>query len=335
MTSLDLAVIRSPGTDPYRNLGLEEYLTTHTLPGQCILYLWQNSPTVVIGRNQNCWAECCLDAMEKDGVLLARRLSGGGAVYHDLGNINFTFMAQPPVYNVSRHLDVILTALSFLGITAEKTGRNDLTIQGRKFSGNAFYRKGEFCCHHGTLLIHADTQAMGRYLSVSREKLASKGIASVHARVINLKELAPELTPDLLADLLIRAFGQVYEVTPRILDFGSLPQEEIRPLWEDFSSRSWLYGRKIPFNCRVSRRFSWGSAELLFEVNEGHIRQVQIYSDGMDQEWILCLPDLFKGLCWEYPALIRAMESLPKQNDLQLQMEGDLKQLLLSCFQND
>ena len=162
----DLILIRSSSLNPYENLGLEEYLTTHTKPCQCILYLWQNAPTVVIGRNQNCWAECRLDAMKEDGVLLARRLSGGGAVYHDLGNVNFTFMARTPLYSVERHLDVILTALSYLGIRGEKTGRNDLTVQGKKFSGNAFYRQGEYCCHHGTLLLDTDAGAMGRYLAV-------------------------------------------------------------------------------------------------------------------------------------------------------------------------
>ena len=163
----DLVVIRTAHTSPYENLGLEQYLTGQAAPGQCILYLWQNRPTVVIGRNQNVWAECRPEAMEEDGVLLARRLSGGGAVYHDLGNLNFTFIARSALYSVPRHLEVILKSLSLLGIPGEISGRNDLTVRGRKFSGNAFYRSGDFCCHHGTLLVDADLTAMSRYLCVS------------------------------------------------------------------------------------------------------------------------------------------------------------------------
>ena len=235
----DLVVIRTAHTSPYENLGLEQYLTGQAAPGQCILYLWQNCPTVVIGRNQNVWAECRPEAMEEDGVLLARRLSGGGAVYHDLGNLNFTFIARSALYSVPRHLEVILKSLSLLGIPGEISGRNDLTVRGRKFSGNAFYRSGDFCCHHGTLLVDADLTAMSRYLSVSKEKLASKGVASVPARVVNLKTLAPDLTIDGLCQALIQAFGQVYGASPREISEEDLPSEELSRL-ADAMDQEWV-----------------------------------------------------------------------------------------------
>lgn len=135
-----LYTIESGSLNPYLNMGLEEYLMYQTGKEECILYLWQNERTVVIGRNQNAWKECHTEELEGDGGYLARRLSGGGAVFHDLGNLNFTFLVRKENFNVEKQTEVILRAVNSLGIRAEKSGRNDITVDGCKFSGNAYFR---------------------------------------------------------------------------------------------------------------------------------------------------------------------------------------------------
>ena len=187
------------GTDPYRNLALERYLTETVPEDACVLYLWQNQNTVVIGRNQNAWKECRTGLLEQEGGVLARRLSGGGAVFHDLGNLNFTFSVTEENYDLHRQQQVILTACRLLGLRAELSGRNDLLAEGRKFSGNSFYAHNGRAFHNGTLLVDADMTKMGRYLSPSTAKITSKGVDSVRSRVVNLRELCPGLTIEKVA----------------------------------------------------------------------------------------------------------------------------------------
>ena len=192
-------------------------------PGSIVLYLWRNAQTVVIGRNQNCWRECNVHLLEAEGGHLARRLSGGGAVYHDLGNLNFTFLVHHEDYDTERQVEVIRQALLPLGLDVVKSGRNDLLIDGKKFSGNAFYRTGDRCYHHGTLLIDTDKDVMARYLRVSPNKMKSKGVKSTKSRVINLVDKVPSLTAMDLVPRLKRAADEVYgfEFAPWSFDEGT------------------------------------------------------------------------------------------------------------------
>ena len=162
-------------TDPHKNLALEEVLLTTLPEDQAVLYLWQNRHTVVIGAGQNACAECRVGLLESEGGTLARRSSGGGAVYHDMGNLNFSFLVPRADYDVARQLKVILEAVRALGVEAEPSGRNDLTAGGRKFSGNAFRILKDGALHHGTLLVNVDMGLIGRYLNVSKDKLRAKG----------------------------------------------------------------------------------------------------------------------------------------------------------------
>lgn len=196
--------------DGWRNLAADEYFLNYIGKDEILLHIYINAPSVIIGKNQNAWRECNLKAMDADGVKLVRRISGGGAVYHDLGNVNFSFIAHRDIYDVPRQMNVILRAVRELGISAEFSGRNDLLAEGRKFSGNAFCVRGEGRQHHGTLLLFADLSKLPGYLNVSDEKLRSKGVSSVRSRVCNLCEFNAQITSDGMIEALKKGFAQEY-----------------------------------------------------------------------------------------------------------------------------
>lgn len=320
--------IEAKDTYPYYNLALEEYLTMHAEPGECILYLWQNRHTVVIGKNQNCWKECKVDYLEDEGGYLVRRMSGGGAVFHDLGNLNFTFLVRKKDYDVDRQLDVILEAVKMLGIHAEKTGRNDITVDGKKFSGNAFYETGDFCYHHGTLLLHVNKGDMSKYLNVSKEKLQSKSVDSVRSRVTNLCDYNPGITVEIMKQKMTEAFGQVYGGPVLPLEDGRIDRDEIKRLEEKFSSWEWKYGRKIPFDHQMGKRYDWGDVEIQLHVNGGRILAVNVYSDAMDQEIIGELPDYLRGCLYSERDMAEAIRRLSDGTEEKRRIKEDLLSLL-------
>lgn len=327
-----LLFIDGDGTDPYRNLALEECLLDRSAADECVLYLWQNAHTVVIGRNQNCWNECRVEALEADGGRLARRLSGGGAVYHDLGNLNFTFIAPEGIYDLDKQLDVIAAATKTFGIRVEKSGRNDILAEGRKFSGNAYYRNGKKRYHHGTILIDVKMDAMSKYLNVSREKLESKGVASVKSRVVNLAELNPRITIRAMRDALIEAFGAVYGAAPAELPPSAISAPALAEAEERMRSDAWKYGRAADFDFEVSRRFSWGDICLRFRVNDGIVAEAQAYSDAMDAEAIAAIPQLLKGCRFSANAIAESLSSLRCDEDFGAQMAVDIAALIRERF---
>lgn len=273
--------VEGRGADPHENLALEQVLLESVGEGECILYLWQNEHTVVIGRNQNPWAECRTALLEQEGGRLARRLSGGGAVYHDLGNLNFTFLMSQGDYDLDRQLTVIQRAVESLGIPTERSGRNDILASGRKFSGNAFYKNGTQAYHHGTLLVDADLEKLGRYLSPSKAKLKSKGVDSVRSRVGNLRELNPAITIEGLKSALWEAFAQVYGGEGKPFPPERIDEERIRTLAERNRSWEWNFGRKMPFSLELEERFPWGGVQLQLQIEQGIIREARVWSDAM------------------------------------------------------
>ena len=290
-----LYVIRSQQNDPRHNLALEEYLLRRVEPGQCILYLWQNQRTVVIGRNQNAENECRIQTLEGDGGHLVRRLSGGGAVYHDLGNLNFTFLATHGDYDVAKQTEVILRAVQLVGIQAEKTGRNDLTVDGQKFSGHAYYRTGDQCYHHGTLMVDVDMAPLEKYLNVSPLKLQAKGVKSVRSRVTNLRNYRPDLTIQRLNQALVEAFGQVYGLPVEELRYEDLDQAALAEGQARFSRPEWIYGDSRPLEVSREARFDWGVLRLDHSQEEGIITQAALWSDGLDADFLSRVPGLLQG----------------------------------------
>jgi len=311
-----LQIYESGGVDPHRNLAIEQHLHESVEGGCCLLYLWQNERTVVIGRNQNAWAECRTSLLFADGGKLARRLSGGGAVYHDLGNLNFTFLMRDADYDLDRQLTVIETACSLLGIETERSGRNDVLADGRKFSGNAFYHHEGRAYHHGTLLVDVDADAMTRYLSPSKAKLTAKGVESVRSRVVNLKELNPALSIDALKAAMKTAFSTVYGLPAQPAE--AIDEARVQALTERNASDAWLFGRNLPFTFRCERRFPWGGIELQLSIDRGAIKDAAVYTDDMDPETAPNLQTALIGCPFSLAALSARMEEhhVPHARDL-------------------
>ena len=260
-----LLLCRSRSFDPYENLALEEALLSRVGEGELILYLWQNERTVVIGKNQNPWKECRTALLAEEGGCLARRLSGGGAVFHDRGNLNFTFLMTAGDYDLPRQLTVLERACQSLGIPARRSGRNDLLADGRKFSGNAFYKHNGKAYHHGTLMLDVDMEMVQRYLSPSKAKLAAKGVDSVRSRVVNLREFVPDLTIPQLADALIAALAEVYAVAAHsvrhIEATGNRQQATDPPVAPAICRPASPHGRDIRDQASANRHQASGDGE--------------------------------------------------------------------------
>jgi len=306
----EIKYLVTDSTNPHYNLSLEEYLLNHVGENELILYLWQNEKTVVIGKNQNAIAECKVRELEEDGGHLVRRLSGGGAVFHDLGNLNFTFLVRKDNYNVEKQLEVIIEAVKSFGIPAKKTGRNDITVDDKKFSGNAFYSTGDKCYHHGTILVSVDMSMLSHYLNVSRDKLKSKGVESVKSRVTNLSTYTEDVTIVNMKKALISALEKVYDLNATPYSLPNVNKEELDAYQLKFSSWEWKYGKKIESDYTVEKRFSWGGIQIHFKVNRGMVMECIVYSDDLDVDFSITLSNLFTDCIFSTNELVQAIEKL-------------------------
>ncbi len=315
----------SNSLDPYLNLATEQYLMETVEEDACILFLWQNQNTVVIGKNQNAWKECKTALLNEEGGVLARRLSGGGAVFHDEGNLNFTFLMPQAEYDLDRQFSVIAEAMRLLGLEAERSGRNDMLIGGRKFSGNAFYKNGKQAYHHGTLLVDVDMEKLSRYLSPSKAKLQAKGVDSVRSRVVNLKELNPHITINSLKAAMAQAFQKVYPLPCSVLSDAALDSHVIAALRQRNASWEWNYGQRLPFTVEMEARFPWGGIQICLQVENGIIRNAKVYSDAMDWSVAPVLEKVFHGCRYDKNALLGV---LPADMD----NAEDIRHLIASQF---
>lgn len=289
-----LQVVVSNQTNPYLNLAVETYFTDHQEEGVVTMYLWKNERTVVIGLNQNPFSECNVKRLNEEGGHLMRRRTGGGAVYHDLGNLNFSFIADKNDYDVQKQLSVIQEALKAYGLEAEISGRNDLLCQGRKFSGNAFFNGTTNNLHHGTILIKTDSEMMQRYLTVDPSKLQKHGVKSVRSRVVNLSELA-NVTSENIVVPLVKAFEKVYSTQACNTDFDTIASlEEVRQTVSHVSSHDYLFGKWEHFHAIKKAQFPWGNVEVGFEMDEHThtITNIAIATDSLNTETVEICNDI-------------------------------------------
>lgn len=291
-----LQIIIGNQYNPYINLAVESNLLDNFLPNTVSLFLWKNKQTVVIGTNQNPYSECDIESLLNEGGFLARRRTGGGAVYHDLGNLNFSFIADKDIYDVKKQMQVIQKALLDFNLETEVSGRNDITYQGRKFSGNAFAKTKFQGLHHGTILIKTDGERLQRYLKVKPAKLHKHGVKSVASRVINLSEVA-DITSENIIPHLIRAFEDVYQNTATAINFDDLCNNDAIELSQHIGSEEYLFGKWKEFHTKKSATFDWGSIDLDLDIDEdkGIIRDINIASDSLEPVSINAAIELLRG----------------------------------------
>lgn len=281
----------SPYSEADKNMALDEYFIERLGDEDMLLMFYINTGAVIVGKNQNAWKECDVARMRQDGVILARRISGGGAVFHDGGNLNFSFIGGKNRYDLERQKGLILKTLNKLGIPAEYTGRNDMTVGGKKFSGNAFCKRKSAELHHGTLLVSSDLSRLKDYLTVSPAKILSKGIESVRSRVCNLTEFMPDLTVRRLADMLTR----VYEAEYGAFSKAAPAEAELQPLFLKHASWDWRLGAAPRFDAQIENRFSFGGVELYLTLKSGRITDLNVYTDALDTELSEKLASALKG----------------------------------------
>jgi lipoate-protein ligase A len=295
-----MPVVLTTQHDPYANVALESLLFEQAGEHGPFLMLWVNATAVVLGRHQNPWVECNMAALKQDGVPLVRRISGGGTVYHDPGNLNFSFLASSGEYDLDAQFDLVIRALARVGLQTERTERNDLVADGRKFSGNAFRHSRGNSLHHGTLLVNSDLARLSAYLAAPDAEIETKAIASVRSAVVNLSELAPELTTNTLVDTLTREFADRYSDNEVIVadsgdgwstsDTAAGATHALAPGWfpsaaareaekERLTSWEWLFGHTPTFR----RTYRAGELLLSFRIKKGVIDSVEV--SGAGQEW--------------------------------------------------
>lgn len=301
----------SNSTNPWFNLSFEEHLVNNVAEDEIYFYLWQNQHTVVIGKHQNPWREVLVSDLETDGGKLARRLSGGGAVYHDLGNLNFTFVMHKKHEDLHKQLSVILEGVKTLGIEASFSGRNDILADGRKFSGNAFYYGKSNYYHHGTVLVDVDMKRLSKYLNVSIKKLEAKGVESVKSRVINLREINPELTIEMVKNALSDAFCTEYgNVVEKVLvDENHAPKDAIER-FNHYSSWEWRFGKTPEFHATFEEKFSWGEVVLAIRAKGGVASEIEVFSDAMSTQFVEGIQNQLKTVKFEKAAILQALESI-------------------------
>ena len=271
---MGLIYIESTSTNPYFNLALEQYVFDSLPRTKDYFMLWQNDNAIIVGKHQNTIEEINAEYVKQHGIKVVRRQSGGGAVYHDMGNLNYTLISDAVEANRLKFSDFcqpVVKALARMGVTAEISGRNDMTIDGKKFSGNAQYVKQHRIMHHGTILFDSDLSVVSAALNVSKDKIESKGIKSVRSRVTNVREYLPK-------DMPLEEFKNLLK--HYMVDEQHVPQYFLTPedvaavgeLQKTYESWEWNYGSSPKYSIRKERRIEgFGKIQIMMDVDKGGI----------------------------------------------------------------
>ncbi|WP_071393846.1 lipoate--protein ligase [Bacillus tuaregi] len=300
-------------TDPRINLAIEEYALKNLDINETYLLFYINKPSIIIGKNQNTIEEINTDFVEENGITVVRRLSGGGAVYHDLGNLNFSFITKDDgesFHNFSKFTEPVVNALRKLGVNAELSGRNDLVVDGRKISGNAQFSTRGRMFSHGTLMLDSEIDNVVSALKVKKDKIESKGIKSIRSRVANIAEfLSEKITMEEFRQLLLSHIFEASEVPEYVLTEEDW--EKIHQLSnERYQTWEWNYGKSPKFNLQHSQRFPVGSIDVRLEVNKGVIENCKVYGDFFGVGDVQEIEAIIKDVKYEKDALEKALENI-------------------------
>ena len=291
--------IPNDSLDCYYNMAVEEYVLRELNQKDSYILLWQNDPTIVVGKFQNTIEEVHKEFVARQGIKVVRRLSGGGAVYHDQGNLNFTIIGpriEGQDITFQAFTQPVIAALRALGVDAVFSGRNDITVGGKKISGNAQHMTSTRVLHHGTLLVDTDFSVLERALYVNQEKITSKGNKSVRSRVANISEFLPEpLSVESLKEHLLHYILEDQEIKTRC--FSETEQDKIRRLAkEKYSTWEWIWGRSPKYNFKNRKRFPAGQVEVRLDVVQGRIIQAKFYGDYFGHRDMAEIEQVLHGL---------------------------------------
>lgn len=307
--------IENTSIDPHYNLAFEEYIFKNLDFNEEFVLLWRNGPSIIIGKNQNTVEEINMDFVKENNINVVRRVTGGGAVYHDLGNLNFSFIAKADkndkidfkTYNVP-----IIKALEKIGVNCELSGRNDLVIDEKKFSGIAQSIIKGRVLNHGTLLFDSKIDTLSKALNVKRDKIESKGVKSVSSRVTNIK---PYVKDDIdvleFKQVLLKNIFEYFNEPIEIYELSDEDRKNIqRMVDERYGTWEWNYGKSPKFNFKGYNRFEGGCVEARLQVENGFIDNLKIYGDFFGKKDIKDLEDKLKGIKYEIAAVNLALEDV-------------------------
>ncbi|WP_404351945.1 lipoate--protein ligase [Sutcliffiella horikoshii] len=300
-------------TDPRINLAIEEYALKNLDIEDTYLLFYINEPSIIIGKNQNSVEEINTKYVEDNGIHVVRRLSGGGAVYHDHGNLNFSFITKDDgesFHNFKKFTAPVVEALKSLGVEAEMSGRNDILAEGRKISGNAQFSTRGRMFSHGTLLFDSEIEHVVSALNVKKDKIESKGIKSIRSRVANIREfLNEEITIEQFRQLLLEAIFKSKDI-PKY----ELTEEDWKNIHELSKERyqnwDWNYGKSPKFNLQHSHRFPVGQIDVRLDVTKGKIENCKIYGDFFGVGDVSEVENLLSGVKYEKAEISQALEGV-------------------------